>query len=286
MRKTGVFYHPSFSRKSYMTVGNRLADFPEALDPILEELGNNIILYECKPVKEDLVLKIHTQDMVERVRKDPFCSTAWYSVGGVVEASEKIMQGELVNAFCFIGAGGHHAGRNYFWGACCLNDVVLSIVNLREKGLGQRFAIVDTDAHHGDGTRELLMEDKDVLHLCLCDREWESPDGTKRDFDATEVYYGGNPDTSYLEMVETALEQVKNWKPDLFFWYFGFDTHSGDYGSLGISNGTYLKIAESCKALSKDVCQGKLQVVLAGGAVRETATRLIPQITRILATRE
>jgi acetoin utilization deacetylase AcuC-like enzyme len=83
--------------------------------------------------------------------------------------------------------------------------------------------------------------------------------------------------------VEKALEQVKEWKPDLFFWYFGFDTHSGDYGSLGLSNGTYLKIARSCKTAANDACQGKLQVVLAGGAVRDTATRLIPQIIRILA---
>ena len=26
---TGVFYHPSFSRRSYLTVGARLADFPD-----------------------------------------------------------------------------------------------------------------------------------------------------------------------------------------------------------------------------------------------------------------
>ena len=32
---TGVFYHPSFSRRSYLTTGARLADFPGALDGIL-----------------------------------------------------------------------------------------------------------------------------------------------------------------------------------------------------------------------------------------------------------
>ena len=36
MAKVGVFYHPSFSRKSYLTVGNRLRDFPEALDEVLQ----------------------------------------------------------------------------------------------------------------------------------------------------------------------------------------------------------------------------------------------------------
>ncbi len=283
MKKTAIFYHPSFSRKSYMTVGNRLADFPEALDPLLREKGDRLVMFESKPVDLSLVLKVHTPEMVEMVKGDPFCSTAWHSVGGVVEASERIMKGEFVNAFCFIGAGGHHAGRNYFWGACCFNDVVISIVNMREKGLGKRFAILDTDAHHGDGTRELLMDDPEVLHLCLCDRDWENADGTKVDFDVTEVYYGGNPDKVYLRVVEKALERVKDWKPDLFFWYFGFDTASGDYGSLGLSRGVFLDIGRACKETAREASGERLQVVLAGGALRETATWLIPRVINILA---
>jgi len=27
MKTIGIYYHPSFSRKSYMTIGNRLRDF-------------------------------------------------------------------------------------------------------------------------------------------------------------------------------------------------------------------------------------------------------------------
>jgi hypothetical protein len=42
---TGIFYHPSFSRRSYLTVGTRLADFPAALDEILE--SDNVLV--CEP---------------------------------------------------------------------------------------------------------------------------------------------------------------------------------------------------------------------------------------------
>ncbi len=42
---TGVFYHPSFSRRSYLTVGRRLGDFPGALGGILER--GNVLL--CEP---------------------------------------------------------------------------------------------------------------------------------------------------------------------------------------------------------------------------------------------
>ena len=51
MKKTGVFYHPSFSRKSYLTRGSRLEDFPEAIDYLLAR--DNVVLYESPPIEEE-----------------------------------------------------------------------------------------------------------------------------------------------------------------------------------------------------------------------------------------
>ena len=67
---TGIFYHPSFSRRSYLTVGARLADFPERSTGILE--SDKVRLYEPEPVSRELLLKIHTPDLLERVGKTPF----------------------------------------------------------------------------------------------------------------------------------------------------------------------------------------------------------------------
>src|SRR3972149_5550722 len=114
---TGIFYHPSYSRRSYLTVGARLADFPMALDRILQ--SENVRMYEPGPVSQELVLKVHTPSLIEGVKGDPLCSTAWHSAGGVVMAGEKIAEGEIANAFAFIGAGGHHSGRGGFGGLLC-----------------------------------------------------------------------------------------------------------------------------------------------------------------------
>ena len=287
MKKTAIFYHPSFSRRSYLTVGNRLADFPGALVDLLNR--SNIFMLECKPVDEALLREVHTEEMIKEVRAHPFCVTADVSAGGVVEASELILSGEYTNAFCFIGCGGHHAGRNYFWGACCFNDVVLAIVNARKKfGEKLRFIILDTDAHHGDGTRELLtfMNDRRTLHLCLCDRDWRSDDRTKYDFDVTWVYYDGDPDEEYLKVVDRALNIASNFHADLFYWYFGFDTYKGDYGSLGLTENAFIEIAKRVKDFASSCCEDRLQVVLAGGSLREVATRVIPKVIDILATWE
>ncbi len=280
---TGIFYHPSFSRRSYLTVGTRLAGFPMALEAILA--GDRARLYTPSPVSRELVLKVHTPGLIEGVRGDPLCSTAWHSAGGVVEAGERIAGGEIANAFAFIGAGGHHSGRDYFGGYCCFNDVVLCIANLREKTALTRFAIVDTDAHHGDGTRDLLLHDPDVLHVCFCGMDGESPDGTKVDVDAAARGDDGRPmNDAYFDLVARhAAPRVARFKPDLVFWYFGFDTHQGDYGDIGLTGPCYWRIARLMRDLAGEVCGGKLEVVLGGGSHTRLATSLIPPVIETLA---
>lgn len=274
--RTGIFYHPSYSRKSYLTVGARLADFPSALKTILER--DNVTLYEPEPVSRRLLLKVHMPELLDEVARDPLCSTAWHSAGGVVSAGEKIATGEITNAFVFIGAGGHHAGRGTFGGFCCFNDVVLSIVNLRDRSGLKRFAILDTDAHHGDGTRDLLGRDPDVLHVCFCGTDYESPDGTKVD-----VAGSGPNDVYFGQVIRQFPHRVTRFKPDLLFWYFGFDTHQDDYGDIGLSGPCYWKIADLMKRLADTICDGRLLVVLGGGSHQHLATTLIPPIIERLA---
>jgi len=285
---TGVFYHPSFSRRSYLTTGTRLADFPAALDEILK--SDHVRLCEPEPVARQLLLKIHTPDLLERVEREPLCSTAGHSAGGVVAAGERIASGEIANAFVFIGAGGHHAGKSEFGGFCCFNDVALCIVNLRERfGLG-RFAVVDTDAHHADGTREIFRGDPDVLHICFCTTDYESADGTKVDV-ACPTPWEGNRGRSlneaYFDLVERNVpDRVRRFRPDLLFWYFGFDTHQGDYGDIGLSGPCYWNIADLMINLAGEACGGKLEVVLGGGSQQRLATYLIPPIIERLARQD
>jgi acetoin utilization deacetylase AcuC-like enzyme len=32
----------------------------------------------------------------------------------------------------------------------------------------RKLTYIDTDSHHGDGARDILREDADVLHICFC----------------------------------------------------------------------------------------------------------------------
>lgn len=284
---TGIFYHPSFSRRSYLTQGSRLQDFPQALQPLLKHPGFRMV--ESPPITEELILKVHTPQLIDEVKEDPLCSTAWHSAGGVVLAAEMIASGELRNGFAFIGAGGHHSGRDFFGGYCCFNDVAIAVRVLRERTPVRRVAILDTDAHHGDGTRSLLRNDPDVLHVCICSASFESPDGTKVDVVAPHPprFFSGNDpnevNARYVDAVARAFApRVQRFQPDFLFWYFGFDTHRGDYGDIGLTRPAYLEIASLVKAHAEELCRGRLEVVLGGGSRSDIARDLIPPVIQLL----
>ena len=67
--RTGIFYHPSFSRRSYLTVGRRLAEFPGALKELLAL--PQVTLFESQPVSDEQILKVHTPDLIREVAQDP-----------------------------------------------------------------------------------------------------------------------------------------------------------------------------------------------------------------------
>ena len=203
-------------------------------------------------------------------------------------AAERIWQGELTNAFAFIGAGGHHAGRDFFGGYCCFNDVAIAIERLKEAHGLRHVAILDTDAHHGDGTRDIYRDEPAVLHVCLCGSDYVSGDGSKVD---VAVYRrcleaGARSDEVYLEAAKaTFAPGVRAFRPEFLVWYFGFDGHRGDYGDLGLTSACYQGLVGLTLELANEVCGGRLLVVLGGGSRTDLATSLIPPIIARLADR-
>lgn len=90
---------------------------------------------------------------------------AMLAVGGALEAGRRVAEGLNPHAICF--GGFHHAGKDYGSGFCVFNDVaILARCLVRRHNIG-RVMIIDTDAHAGDGTQELLASDPEVLKITL-----------------------------------------------------------------------------------------------------------------------
>jgi acetoin utilization deacetylase AcuC-like enzyme len=54
---------------------------------------------------------------------------------------------------------GHHASRSAFGGSCYLNNTAAAAARMRTLG---EIAVIDIDAHHGNGTQAIFYDDADV----------------------------------------------------------------------------------------------------------------------------
>jgi acetoin utilization deacetylase AcuC-like enzyme len=61
---------------------------------------------------------------------------------------------------------GHHAGPASYGGSCYLNNAAIAAQSLRQAGAG-RVAIIDIDAHHGNGTQAIFYHRADVWYGSL-----------------------------------------------------------------------------------------------------------------------
>lgn len=73
----------------------------------------------------------------------------------------------------------HHAKRDSAWGGIYASCAGPAFYNAREKFGPKRFAILDTDRHHANGTRDIFVDDDDVLHVCFFHWDRTEGDGSK-----------------------------------------------------------------------------------------------------------
>ena len=58
---------------------------------------------------------------------------------------------------------GHHAGRSFYGGSCYLNNAALAARRLADR-TGETVAVIDVDAHHGNGTQQIFYETSEVRY--------------------------------------------------------------------------------------------------------------------------
>jgi len=91
------------------------------------------------------------------------------SAGGAITAAEKVLRGEVDNAFALVRPPGHHAmlvvhGARGF---CNINIESIMIEYIRKHYGPKRIAVVDTDCHHGDGTQDIYWNDPNTLCISV-----------------------------------------------------------------------------------------------------------------------
>lgn len=124
------------------------------------------------------ILSIHTIEYVKKIRSLEGTGSLTQDTplpAGIIEAAKlllghglkamELVMNKTPRALTF--GGTHHAGRDYGGGFCLFNDVAIIAQRLIDTYNMEKILILDTDAHHGNGTQEIFYDSKKVLYISI-----------------------------------------------------------------------------------------------------------------------
>lgn len=212
---------------------------------------------------------------------------ALQSAGCVLEACDRVVRGELNNAFCCIRPPGHHAHRDKAEGFCLFNNVAIGALYAREVLKLQKVAILDIDVHHGDGTED-IVKDRDDLLLCSWYQEGIFPNITKTRWPANvhaRALKAGSTGDEACQIIRSEWGPVlQAFQPELIMISAGFDAHANDtMSALDFSDLDYAHITRIINDIAKTLCGAKVVSVLEGGYEPRSLSRSVVAHIRTLA---
>ena len=197
------------------------------------------------------------------------------AAGTVVDAVERVVQGESAQALCLVRPPGHHAVPEAPMGFCLLgNAAIAARTAIQRLGL-DRVLVVDWDVHHGNGTQDVFYDDEQVTFFSA--HRFPFYPGTGR---LSETGRGaglghtfnlpvtfGTSRKDYLKAFEQVLSQAADaCRPDLLIISAGFDAHAADpVGSLGLETEDFQQLTQLVMQVAATHCDGRLVSVLEGG---------------------
>ncbi len=235
------------------------SDHPESparIKAILEKLGGIVKLVEPRQADAQELLLVHDEEYVSLIQSysetglggmidpDTFVSSgtwisALHAAGASMQAAMLVASRAYNTAFAAIRPPGHHAHPGRGAGFCIFNNAAIAAAKLLAGGVASRVAIVDIDAHYGDGTAHIFYEDPRVLYISLHgDPHLYYPwRGHLEELGRKEgLGYNipiplppGVGDDGYVRVIEELVAPIlEDYKPDVTIVSAGFDTHHRD----------------------------------------------------------
>ena len=213
-----------------------------------------------KNVADEKILRAHAPEVLARlaVPKDFDADTPFFenistfarsSVAAALDALKLAQAGK--NVFSLMRPPGHHATREKSMGFCYLNNVAIAALEAVERsaslrpgssqkhghqragsetGAPARVAVFDFDVHHGNGTEDILLNHEGVAFFSV--HQFPAYPGTgEKNVGKNCFNYPvapGAPRENYRATLARALDDLKNFRPDMIAVSAGFDAYVRD----------------------------------------------------------
>ncbi len=305
MKRTGLLYDERFLKHR---TGANHPELPERLTAIYNGIRDRGLLEHLQVIPAQAAPRmwietVHDRDYVDRFEAacrngqqsfdspdNQMCAdtydVALLAVGGILDMADRIVNGELDNAFCAVRPPGHHAEKAKAMGFCYFNNVAVAASYLQTQWLIERVAIIDFDVHHGNGTQAIFEDDPTVFYYSIHEHPSFAYPGTGRAFDngvqrgtgytRNTTVLPGQGDDFYREAVENELgPAITHFRPQVIIVSTGFDAHvDDDMADISLSTAGYAWMMDEIMKLGDRVADGKLISVLEGGYCLERLPEL------------
>ncbi len=197
---------------------------------------------------------------------------ALLAAGATIDCTRAVLTGSAENAIAIVRPPGHHAEPERAMGFCLFNNIAVAARDALEHGV-ERIAIVDFDAHHGNGTEAAFLAEDRVAYLST--HQWGIYPGSGW-IDEVSAARGrivnvplpaGSGDAVFGSIGDTIITPfLERFKPQLVMVSAGFDAHWNDpITNLGLSTRGFHELAARLVNLSDGLCGGRIVFVLEGG---------------------
>jgi acetoin utilization deacetylase AcuC-like enzyme len=247
--------------------GYKIAGHPEHPMRVLKTLGHlkSILpassFEEPEPAPLEAIRRVHSAGLLDTVSKEGFLdpdtpgapgvfACSLLSAGAALRAARESLKGSAV--FSLMRPPGHHATPDQGMGFCYFNSMAIAVQDLLQSGSAKKIAVVDLDCHHGNGTEAFCFGKGELLYVSL--HQFPAYPGTGGQSFGNCLNYPLPPGTGavdYFKVLEKALAQVRDFKPELIGLSMGFDTYEKDpLTQFGLKMADYQTLGRTLKTMN------------------------------------